>query len=138
MKTYKEIKTWIERRIERRNQELISIASSAYHTDNVISNKLAVNMLKNHFETIYRAQYEMTQYMILLERIESYESDNLPEAVLTCQVIGELDCLKTSLKHELLNKESMPSTTNLHFNLCGLWETEVHKKMIRDISSLIK
>ena len=138
MKTYKEIKTWIERRIGRRQSQLEEIVREGEHSNEVINNKNIVKLFKCNFETIYRTQYEMTQYMILLERIESYESDNLPEAVLTCQVIGELDCLKTSLKHELLNKESMPSTTNLHFNLCGLWETEVHKKMIKDISNLIK
>lgn len=138
MKTYNEIKTWIERRIERRRNNLENIANHAYHDDNVIANRNVLKIFKNNFESIYKAQYEMTQYMIILERINSYEAEKHSENVLLCMVIGELDCWKTSMKRDLLEGQLMPSTTNAHYNLCGLWETEVHRKMIRDIENLLK
>ena len=92
MKTYNEIKTWIERRIERRQETLENFVGDCHHNDDVITNRNIVRVFKCNFESIYKAQYEMTQYMIILERIKSYEADNQSENILLCQVIGELDC----------------------------------------------
>ena len=138
MKTYNEIKTWIERRIKRKTETLENFVTDCDHTDDVIYNRNIVRLFKSNFESIYKAQYEMTQYMIILERIKSYKEENLNETLLVCQVIGELDCWKTSMKRDLLEGQLMPSTTNASYNLCGLWETELHRKMIRDIENLLK
>ena len=138
MKTFNEIKTWIERRIERRKETLENFVIDCNHTDDVIYNRNIVRVFKSNFESIYKAQYEMTQYMIILERIKSYEEEKQSENVLLCMVIGELDCWKTSMKRDLLEGQLMPSTTNASYNLCGLWETELHRKMIRDIENLLK
>lgn len=138
MKTFNEIKTWIERRIERRKETLENFVIDCNHTDEVIHNRNIVRVFKSNFESIYKAQYEMTQYMIILERIKSYEEEKQSENVLLCMVIGELDCWKTSMKRDLLEGQLMPSTTNASYNLCGLWETELHRKMIRDIENLLK
>lgn len=137
-KSISQIKTWIENRIARRNEELEHIARNTEHFDNVIESRNVTRMLKTHFESIYRKQYEMTQYLIILERIKAYEADKLAENVFFTQVIAELECWKSAMINNLFNKESMPSTTNIITNLCELWETEVHKKMIRDISNLLK
>ena len=138
MRTSESIITWIERRIERRRNELENIANDAHHDDDVIANRNVLRIFKNRFEGIYKLQYEMTQYMIILERIKSYKDENLNETLLVCQIMGELDCWKTSMQKNLLEGQLMPSTTNAHYNLCGLWETEIHRKMIRDIENLLK
>lgn len=101
-------------------------------------NKKLVNFLKTEFKTLYKYQYELTQYSMLLERFESYEQDGQPENVLYTQIIGEIDCYVSSLKNELLTQEPMPCTTILTYNLCSLWEVDVKQKLIKELSIFLK
>lgn len=107
-------------------------------TDNeIVAHKKSIQIMKQHFESIYKLQFEKTELLTLLDRLRSYTNEIKPHLVTNCEIIGELDCYKTSLKNEIFN-DTMPSTSNVIYNFCGLWEIEVKKGMYKFICNLLK
>ena len=105
--------------------------------DEILAHRKSIQLMKQHFESLYKLQFEKTEYLILLERLKSYVAEIKPHLVTNCEVIGELDCYKTSLQNEIFN-DTMPSTSNMIYNFCGLWEIEVKKGIYRFICNLLK
>ena len=105
--------------------------------DEILANKKSIYQMKHHFESLYKLQFEKTEYLILLERLRSYTNEIKPHLVTNCEVIGELDCYKTTLEKEIFN-DTMPSTSNMIYNFCGLWEIEVKKGIYKFICILLK
>lgn len=105
--------------------------------DEILANRKSIQLMKQHFESLYKLQFEKTEYLILLERLRSYVAEIKPHLVTNCEIIGELDCYKTSLKNEIFN-DTMPSTSNVIYNFCGLWEIEVKKGIYKFICNLLK
>lgn len=107
-------------------------------TDNeIVAHKKSIQIMKQHFESIYKLQFEKTELLTLLERLKSYTNEIKPHLVTNCEIIGELDCYKTSLKNEIFN-DTMPSTSNVIYNFCGLWEIEAKKGIYKFICTLLK
>lgn len=107
-------------------------------TDNeIVAHKKSIQIMKQHFESIYKLQFEKTELLTLLERLKSYTNEVKPHLVTNCEIIGELDCYKTSLKNEIFN-DTMPSTSNVIYNFCGLWEIEAKKGIYKFICTLLK
>jgi hypothetical protein len=107
-------------------------------TDNeIVAYKKSIQIMKQHFESIYKLQFEKTELLTLLERLKSYTNEVKPHLVTNCEIIGELDCYKTSLKNEIFN-DTMPSTSNVIYNFCGLWEIEAKKGIYKFICTLLK
>ena len=107
-------------------------------TDNeIVAHKKSIQIMKQHFESIYKLQFEKTELLTLLDRLRSYTNEIKPHLVTNCEIIGELDCYKTSLKNEIFN-DTMPSTSNVIYNFCGLWEIEVKKGIYKFICTLLK
>ena len=86
---------------------------------------------------LYKLQFEKTEFLILLDRLRSYANEVKPHLVTNCEVIGELHCYKTTLEKEIFN-DTMPSTSNMIYNFCGLWEIEVKKGIYKFICILLK
>ena len=108
------------------------------NTDNeIVAYKKSIQIMKQHFESVYKLQFQKTEFLILLERLKSYTNEVKPHLVTNCEIIGELDCYKTSLKNEIFN-DTMPSTSNMIYNFCGLWEIEVKKGIYKFICNLLK
>lgn len=105
--------------------------------DEILANRKSIHLMKQHFESLYKLQFEKTEYLILLDRLRSYTNEIKPHLVTNCEVIGELDCYKTTLKNEIFNG-TMPSTSNMIYNFCGLWEIEVKKGIYKFICILLK
>ena len=105
--------------------------------DEILAHRKSIQLMKQHFESLYKLQFEKTEYLILLERLKSYVAEIKPHLVTNCEVIGELDCYKTSLQNEIFN-DTMPSTSNIIYNFCGLWEIEVKKRIYKFICNLLK
>lgn len=105
--------------------------------DEILANRKSIHLMKQHFESLYKLQFEKTEYLILLDRLRSYTNEIKPHLVTNCEIIGELDCYKTSLKNEIFNG-TMPSTNNMIYNFCGLWEIEVKKGIYKFICNLLK
>lgn len=105
--------------------------------DEILANRKSIQLMKQHFESLYKLQFEKTEYLILLDRLRSYTNEIKPHLVTNCEVIGELDCYKTTLKNEIFN-DTMPSTSNMIYNFCGLWEIEVKKGIYKFICNLLK
>ena len=103
----------------------------------ILSNRKSIQIMKQHFESLYKLQFEKTEYLILLERLRSYANEIKPHLVTNCEVIGELQCYKTVLENEIFNG-TMPSTSNMIYNFCGLWEIEVKKGIYKFICILLK
>lgn len=107
-------------------------------TDNeIVAHKKSIQIMKQHFESIYKLQFEKTELLTLLDRLKSYTNEVKPHLVTNCEIIGELDCYKTSLKNEIFN-DTMPSTSNVIYNFCGLWEIEAKKGIYKFICTLLK
>ncbi len=106
-------------------------------SDEILAHRKSIQLMKQHFESLYKLQFEKTEYLILLERLRSYVAEIKPHLVTNCEIIGELDCYKTSLKNEIFN-DTMPSTSNVIYNFCGLWEIEVKKGIYKFICNLLK
>lgn len=107
-------------------------------TDNeIVAHKKSIQIMKQHFESIYKLQFEKTELLTLLDRLRSYTNEIKPHLVTNCEIIGELDCYKTSLKNEIFN-DTMPSTSNVIYNFCGLWEIEAKKEIYKFICTLLK
>lgn len=107
-------------------------------TDNeIVAHKKSIQIMKQHFESIYKLQFEKTELLTLLDRLRSYTNEIKPHLVTNCEIIGELDCYKTSLKNEIFN-DTMPSTSNVIYNFCGLWEIEAKKGIYKFICTLLK
>ena len=108
------------------------------NTDNeIVAYKKSIQIMKQHFESIYKLQFEKTELLTLLDRLRSYTNEIKPHLVTNCEIIGELDCYKTSLKNEIFN-DTMPSTSNVIYNFCGLWEIEAKKGIYKFICTLLK
>lgn len=105
--------------------------------DEILAHRKSIQLMKQHFESLYKLQFEKTEYLILLERLRSYVAEIKPHLVTNCEVIGELDCYKTTLEKEIFN-DTMPSTSNMIYNFCGLWEIEVKKGIYKFICNLLK
>ena len=105
--------------------------------DEILANRKSIQLMKQHFESLYKLQFEKTEYLILLDRLRSYTNEIKPHLVTNCEVIGELDCYKTALEKEIFN-DTMPSTSNMIYNFCGLWEIEVKKGIYKFICNLLK
>ena len=105
--------------------------------DEILANRKSIQLMKQHFESLYKLQFEKTEYLILLDRLRSYTNEIKPHLVTNCEVIGELDCYKTTLEKEIFN-DTMPSTSNMIYNFCGLWEIEVKKGIYKFICNLLK
>ena len=105
--------------------------------DEILANRKSIQLMKQHFESLYKLQFEKTEYLILLERLRSYTNEIKPHLVTNCEVIGELQCYKTVLENEIFNG-TMPSTSNMIYNFCGLWEIEVKKGIYKFICNLLK
>ena len=105
--------------------------------DEILANRKSIQLMKQHFESLYKLQFEKTEYLILLDRLRSYTNEIKPHLVTNCEVIGELDCYKTTLEKEIFN-DTMPSTSNIIYNFCGLWEIEVKKGIYKFICNLLK
>lgn len=105
--------------------------------DEILANRKSIQLMKQHFESLYKLQFEKTEYLILLERLRSYTNEIKPHLVTNCEVIGELHCYKTTLEKEIFN-DTMPSTSNMIYNFCGLWEIEVKKGIYKFICNLLK
>lgn len=105
--------------------------------DEILAHRKSIQLMKQHFESLYKLQFEKTEYLILLERLRSYTNEIKPHIVTNCEIIGELDCYKTVLQNEIFN-DTMPSTSNVIYNFCGLWEIEVKKGMYKFICNLLK
>ena len=105
--------------------------------DEILAHRKSIQLMKQHFESLYKLQFEKTEYLILLERLRSYTNEIKPHLVTNCEVIGELDCYKTTLEKEIFN-DTMPSTSNMIYNFCGLWEIEVKKGIYKFICNLLK
>lgn len=105
--------------------------------DEILANRKSIQIMKQHFESLYKLQFEKTELLILLDRLRSYTNEIKPHLVTNCEVIGELDCYKTSLQNEIFN-DTMPSTSNMIYNFCGLWEIEAKKGIYKFICNLLK
>lgn len=105
--------------------------------DEILAHRKSIQLMKQHFESLYKLQFEKTEYLILLDRLRSYTNEIKPHLVTNCEVIGELDCYKTTLEKEIFN-DTMPSTSNMIYNFCGLWEIEVKKGIYKFICNLLK
>lgn len=105
--------------------------------DEIVANRKSIQLMKQHFESLYKLQFEKTEYLILLDRLRSYTNEIKPHLVTNCEVIGELHCYKTTLEKEIFN-DTMPSTSNMIYNFCGLWEIEVKKGIYKFICNLLK
>ena len=105
--------------------------------DEILAHRKSIQLMKQHFESLYKLQFEKTEYLILLERLRSYTNEIKPHLVTNCEVIGELDCYQTTLEKEIFN-DTMPSTSNMIYNFCGLWEIEVKKGIYKFICILLK
>jgi hypothetical protein len=105
--------------------------------DEILTNRKSIQIMKQHFESLYKLQFEKTEFLILLERLRSYTNEIKPHLVTNCEVIGELQCYKTVLENEIFIG-TMPSTTNMIYNFCGLWEIEVKKGIYKFICNLLK
>ena len=105
--------------------------------DEILANRKSIQIIKQHFESLYKLQFEKTELLILLDRLRSYTNEIKPHLVTNCEVIGELDCYKTSLQNEIFN-DTMPSTSNMIYNFCGLWEIEAKKGIYKFICNLLK
>ena len=105
--------------------------------DEILANRKSIQIMKQHFESLYKLQFEKTEYLILLERLRSYTNEIKTHIVTNCEIIGELDCYKTALQNEIFN-DTMPSTSNMIYNFCGLWEIEVKKRIYKFICNLLK
>lgn len=105
--------------------------------DEILANRKSIQIMKQHFESLYKLQFEKTEYLILLDRLRSYTNEIKPHLVTNCEVIGELHCYKTALENEIFNG-TMPSTSNMIYNFCGLWEIEVKKGIYKFICILLK
>lgn len=105
--------------------------------DEILANRKSIQIMKQNFESLYKLQFEKTEYLILLERLRSYANEIKPHLVTNCEVIGELQCYKTILENEIFNG-TMPSTSNMIYNFCGLWEIEVKKGIYKFICILLK
>ena len=105
--------------------------------DEILAHRKSIQLMKQHFESLYKLQFEKTEYLILLDRLRSYTNEIKPHLVTNCEVIGELDCYKTTLEKEIFN-DTMPSTSNIIYNFCGLWEIEVKKGIYKFICNLLK
>lgn len=108
------------------------------NTDNeIVAYKKSIQIMKQHFESVYKLQFQKTEFLILLDRLRSYTNEIKPHLVTNCEVIGELHCYKTTLEKEIFN-DTMPSTSNMIYNFCGLWEIEVKKGIYKFICNLLK
>lgn len=105
--------------------------------DEILAHRKSIQLMKQHFESLYKLQFEKTEYLILLERLRSYTNEIKTHIVTNCEIIGELDCYKTTLEKEIFN-DTMPSTSNMIYNFCGLWEIEVKKGIYKFICNLLK
>ena len=105
--------------------------------DEILAHRKSIQLMKQHFESLYKLQFEKTEFLILLDRLRSYANEIKPHLVTNCEVIGELDCYKTTLEKEIFN-DTMPSTSNMIYNFCGLWEIEVKKGIYKFICNLLK
>ena len=119
--------------IDKSINNLLNIKTS----DEILAHRKSIQLMKQHFESLYKLQFEKTEYLILLERLRSYVAEIKPFLVTNCEVIGELHCYKTTLEKEIFN-DTMPSTSNMIYNFCGLWEIEVKKGIYKFICNLLK
>jgi hypothetical protein len=88
-----------------------------------------LSLLKKSFYQIYVYQYEMTECLLLLKRLENYDENNY---------LDEIEYFIENYKRDLLQGNLMPSTTNMTYNITFIWELEVKQKMIRRLENLIK
>lgn len=88
-----------------------------------------LSLLKKSFYQIYVYQYEMTECLLLLKRLENYDENNY---------LDEIEYFIENYKRDLLQGNLMPSTTNMTYNITFIWELEVKQKMIRKLENLIK
>ena len=106
-------------------------------SDEIVVHRISIQLMKQHFESLYKLQFEKTEYLILLERLRSYTAETKSHLQTNCEIIGELDCYKAALENEIFNG-TMPSTTNMIYNFCELWEIEVKRKIYKFICILLK
>ena len=86
-----------------------------------------LSLLKKSFYQIYVYQYEMTECLLLLKRLENYDENDY---------LDEIECFIENYKRDLLQGNLMPSTTNMTYNISFIWELEVKQKMIRRLENL--
>ena len=86
--------------------------------DEILANRKSIQLMKQHFESLYKLQFEKTEYLILLDRLRSYTNEIKPHLVTNCEVIGELHCYKAVLENEIFTHNHVVIFFNIYDSVC--------------------
>ena len=85
------------------------------------------NLFKKEFKTIYQLNYEISELIICLKRIELCEKED--------KYMDEIKYMMDFYKGSLLN-DNIASTTSMSYNLATIYERETMQSLLKFYSKL--
>ena len=127
MKTFEQVKMILNNRINKLKTDLEFLTDLKDESSDYEKQFKIKNLLKNNLKVIYQNQYEITVLLLLYRNFDYCDEKNF---------IEEIEYFKDSYKNSLLNNP-IPSTTNMSYNICCMWEVEVNQRLLKFLEKLV-